>query len=100
MTLFTPWKLRDLELKNKIAVSPMCEYSANDGHPNSWHLVHLGSRAVGGAALVMTEATAVQAIGRISPQDTGIYLDAHIDSWKPITDFIRSHGAIPGMQLA
>ncbi len=100
MTLFIPWKLRDLELKNRIAVSPMCEYSANDGHPTSWHFVHLGSRAVGGAALVMTEATAVQAIGRISPADTGIYLDAHIDSWKPIADFIREQGAIPGMQLA
>ncbi len=100
MTLFTPWKLRDLELKNKIAVSPMCEYSAKDGHPTSWHFVHLGSRAVGGAALVMTEATAVQSVGRISPADTGIYLDAHIDSWKPIADFIREQGAIPGMQLA
>ncbi|HKM66272.1 MAG TPA: NADH:flavin oxidoreductase/NADH oxidase [Candidatus Acidoferrum sp.] len=100
MTLFTPWKLRDLELKNRIAVSPMCEYSAKDGHPNSWHFVHLGSRAVGGAALVLTEATAVQAIGRISPADTGIYLGAHIDSWKPIANFIREQGAVPGMQLA
>jgi 2,4-dienoyl-CoA reductase-like NADH-dependent reductase (Old Yellow Enzyme family) len=100
MTLFAPLQLRELQLKNRIAVSPMCEYSARDGHPGPWHLVHLGSRAVGGAALVMTEATAVQAIGRISPEDTGIYLDAHIESWKPIVDFVREQGAIPGMQLA
>jgi 2,4-dienoyl-CoA reductase-like NADH-dependent reductase (Old Yellow Enzyme family) len=100
MTLFAPLQLRELQLKNRVAVSPMCEYSARDGHPNSWHLVHLGSRAVGGAALVMTEATAVQAIGRISPWDTGIYLDAHIESWKRIADFVREQGAIPGMQLA
>jgi 2,4-dienoyl-CoA reductase-like NADH-dependent reductase (Old Yellow Enzyme family) len=100
MTLFAPLQLRELQLKNRIAVSPMCEYSAWDGHPGPWHLVHLGSRAVGGAALVMTEATAVQAIGRISPEDTGIYLDAHIESWKPIVDFVREQGAIPGMQLA
>ena len=78
----------------------MCEYSAKDGHPGSWHFVHLGSRAVGGAGLVFTEATAVQAIGRISPWDTGIYLDSHVASWKPIVDFVREQGAIPGMQLA
>jgi hypothetical protein len=67
MTLFAPLQLRELQLRNRIAVSPMCEYSAKDGHPGRWHLVHLGSRAVGGAALVMTEATAVQSIGRIRP---------------------------------
>jgi len=78
----------------------MCEYSARDGHPGSWHFVHLGSRAVGGAALVFTEATAVQAVGRISPEDTGIYLDSHIESWKPIVEFVREQGAVPGMQLA
>ena len=100
MTLFTPLRLRELELKNRIAVSPMCEYSAHDGHPCAWHLVHLGSRAVGGAALVMAEATAVQAIGRISPGDTGFYLDSHIDSWRCIVDFIRSQGAQAGIQLA
>jgi len=72
-----------------------CEYSAKDGHPGRWHLVHLGSRAVGGAALVMTEATAVQSIGRISPWDTGIYLDAHVESWKAIADFVWEQGAIP-----
>lgn len=100
MTLFAPLRLRELELKNRIGVSPMCEYSAKDGHPGAWHFVHLGSRAVGGAGLVMTEATAVQAVGRISPQDTGIYLDSHVDSWKPIVEFIREQGAVPGMQLA
>jgi 2,4-dienoyl-CoA reductase-like NADH-dependent reductase (Old Yellow Enzyme family) len=100
MHLFTPVHLRELELKNRIAVSPMCQYSAENGHPTTWHLVHLGSRAVGGAALVMAEATGVQAIGRISPADTGIYLDSHVDAWKPIVDFIRTQGAIAGIQLA
>jgi 2,4-dienoyl-CoA reductase-like NADH-dependent reductase (Old Yellow Enzyme family) len=100
MNLFTPFRLRDTELKNRIAVSPMCEYSAPDGHPTHWHLVHLGSRAVGGAALVFTEATAVSAVGRISPADTGIYLDSHVDSWRPIVEFIREHGAVAGIQLA
>jgi 2,4-dienoyl-CoA reductase-like NADH-dependent reductase (Old Yellow Enzyme family) len=100
MNLFTPLRLRDLELKNRIFVSPMCEYSAENGHPNNWHLVHLGSRAVGGCALVVTEATGVQAIGRISPADTGIYLDSHVDAWKPIVDFIRGQGAVAGIQLA
>ncbi len=100
MSLFVPLRFRELEMKNRIGVSPMCEYSAKDGHPVPWHFVHLGSRAVGGAGLVFTEATAVQAIGRISPADTGIYLDSHIESWKPIADFIREQGAVPGMQLA
>ena len=87
MTLFAPWRIRELDLKNRIGVSPMCEYSARDGHPGPWHFVHLGSRAVGGAALVFTEATAVQAVGRISPADTGIYFDSHAESWKPIVEF-------------
>jgi 2,4-dienoyl-CoA reductase-like NADH-dependent reductase (Old Yellow Enzyme family) len=100
MNLFTPIRLRGIELKNRIAVSPMCEYSAKDGHPTHWHLVHLGSRAVGGAALVFTEATAVSTIGRISSADAGMYLDSHVDSWRPIVDFIREHGAVPGVQLA
>src|ERR1700758_3983615 len=100
MTLFEPLRLRELQLKNRIAVSPMCEYSARDGHPTNWHLVHLGSRAVGGAALVMTEATGVSAIGRISPADTGIYMDSHIDAWLPIVQFIQEQGAVPGVQLA
>lgn len=100
MKLFTPLRLREIEFKSRIAVSPMCQYSAIDGHPTTWHLVHLGSRAVGGAALVMTEATAVQEIGRISPTDTGIYLDGHVDSWRPIAKFVREQGAVVGMQLA
>jgi len=100
MKLFSSLRLRELELKNRIGVSPMCEYSAKDGHPQTWHLVHLGSRAIGGAGLVMTEATGVQAIGRISPEDTGIYSDAHVESWKPIVQFIQEHGAVAGMQLA
>jgi 2,4-dienoyl-CoA reductase-like NADH-dependent reductase (Old Yellow Enzyme family) len=100
VSLFSPIKLRGTEFKNRIGVSPMCEYSAKDGHPQTWHLVHLGSRAVGGAAVVIAEATGVQEIGRISPQDTGIYLDAHVDSWRPIAKFIEEHGAVPGIQLA
>ncbi len=98
--LFSPIRFREIELKNRIAVSPMCEYSAVDGHPQAWHLVHLGSRAVGGAALVITEATAVEARGRISAADTGLYLDAHVNSWRPIVDFIKSQGAVAGVQLA
>jgi 2,4-dienoyl-CoA reductase-like NADH-dependent reductase (Old Yellow Enzyme family) len=100
MRLFESWRLRELEFKNRVAVSPMCQYSANDGHVGHWHLVHLGSRAVGGAALVMAEATGVQAIGRISPEDTGIYLDSHVDAWKPIVEFVQSQGATAGIQLA
>src|SRR5215469_16099707 len=87
--LFTPFRLREVELKNRIVVSPMCEYSAVDGHPQSWHLVHLGSRAVGGAGLVFTEATAVEARGRISAADTGMYLASHVDTWRPIAEFVR-----------
>jgi len=100
MNLFKPFRLRSVELKNRIAVSPMCQYSAENGYPTNWYLVHLGSRAVGGAALVFTEATAVSAIGRISPADTGIYLDSHVDAWRPIAEFVWQHGAIPGIQLA
>jgi 2,4-dienoyl-CoA reductase-like NADH-dependent reductase (Old Yellow Enzyme family) len=100
MHLFSPLRIREIELKNRIVVSPMCEYSARDGHPQTWHLVHLGSRAVGGAGLVFTEATAVEQRGRISPGDTGIYDDAHVDSWRPIAQFICEQGAVPGMQLA
>lgn len=100
MKLFSPFRVREIELKNRIVVSPMCEYSAKDGHPQTWHLVHLGSRAIGGASLVFTEASAVEERGRISAADTGIYEDAHIASWRPIAEFIREHGAVPGMQLA
>jgi 2,4-dienoyl-CoA reductase-like NADH-dependent reductase (Old Yellow Enzyme family) len=100
MKLFSPFRIREIELKNRIVVSPMCEYSAKDGHPQAWHLVHLGSRAIGGAGLVFTEASAVEERGRISSADTGIYEDGHTESWRPIVEFIRSHGAVPGMQLA
>ena len=96
MKLFTPFRVRDIELKNRIAVSPMCEYSAREGHPQPWHMVHLGSRAVGGAGLVMTEASAVEKRGRISAEDAGIYDDAHIASWRPIVEFVMSQGAVVG----
>ncbi len=100
MKLFSPIRIREMELKNRIVVSPMCEYSAKDGHPQAWHLVHLGSRAIGGAGLVFTEASAVEERGRISLADTGIYEEAHVASWRPIAEFIRSHGAVAGIQLA
>jgi 2,4-dienoyl-CoA reductase-like NADH-dependent reductase (Old Yellow Enzyme family) len=98
--LFQPLKIKDVELKNRIAVSPMCEYSSEDGFANDWHLVHLGARAVGGAGLVFTEATAVSPEGRISPDDLGIWKDEHIDFLKRITAFIHQHGAVAGIQLA
>jgi 2,4-dienoyl-CoA reductase-like NADH-dependent reductase (Old Yellow Enzyme family) len=100
MKLFTPFRVREIELKNRIVVSPMCEYSAKEGHPQPWHMVHLGSRAVGGAGLVMTEASAVEARGRISAVDAGIYDDAHVASWRPIAEFVKGQGAVVGMQLA
>ncbi len=98
--LFSPLKLREVEFKNRIFVSPMCQYSSEGGLPNEWHLVHLGSRAVGGAALVMVEATAVAPEGRISPFDTGIWSDRHVEAFRPITAFIRAQGAVAGIQLA
>jgi len=98
--LFTPLVLRGITLRNRIAVSPMCQYSSKDGFANDWHLVHLGSRAVGGAGLVMTEATAVEARGRISPADHGIWKDEHIEFLSRITAFLNQHGAIAGIQLA
>ncbi|HWZ59688.1 MAG TPA: NADH:flavin oxidoreductase/NADH oxidase [Gemmatimonadaceae bacterium] len=98
--LFSPLTLRDITLRNRIVVSPMCEYSSVDGLANDWHLVHLGSRAVGGAGLVFTEATAVTADGRISPQDLGIWSDAHIDPLARVTQFIDAHGGVAGVQLA
>ena len=100
MNLFAPFKQRSLTLRNRLAVSPMCQYSAADGVANSWHLVHLGSRATGGSAVVMTEAAAVSAQGRISPQDAGLWNQAQQDAWMPITAFIKSQGAIAGVQLA
>jgi 2,4-dienoyl-CoA reductase-like NADH-dependent reductase (Old Yellow Enzyme family) len=98
--LFTPLTIRELTLRNRITVSPMCQYSSEDGFANDWHLVHLGSRAVGGAGLVIMEATAVEARGRISPWDMGIWKDEHIDFLRRITTFIRSQGAAAGIQLA
>jgi 2,4-dienoyl-CoA reductase-like NADH-dependent reductase (Old Yellow Enzyme family) len=98
--LFEPLTLRDITLRNRIVVSPMCEYSSEDGFASDWHLVHLGSRAVGGAGAVLTEATAVTADGRISPVDLGIYKDAHVEMLARIFRFVAAHGAVPGMQLA
>lgn len=99
-SLFSPLTIRGITLANRIAVSPMCEYSSEDGFANDWHLVHLGSRAVGGAALVIAEATAVQAEGRITSGDLGIWKDEHIHNLRHITDFIKSQAAVPGIQLA
>ena len=98
--LFSPLTIRGVELPNRIAVSPMCQYSSVEGFANGWHFVHLGSRAVGGAGLVLTEAAAVVPEGRISPDDLGIWSDAHADALAPIAAFIADHGAIPGIQLA
>jgi 2,4-dienoyl-CoA reductase-like NADH-dependent reductase (Old Yellow Enzyme family) len=98
--LFTPIRLRDLEVRNRVWASPMCQYSAHGGVPNEWHLVHLGSLARGGAGLVFTEATAVLPEGRISPQDTGIWNDAQQAAWAPIVDFVHGQGAVSGIQLA
>lgn len=98
--LFSPLQIREVTFRNRVGVSPMCEYSSIDGFANDWHFVHLGSRAVGGAAIVMTEATGVTDSGRISPQDLGIYLDDHISVLARIFRFIEQHGAVPAMQLA
>ena len=98
--LFSPLMLRELTFKNRVFVSPMCQYSCVDGMPSAWHMVHLGSRAVGGAAMVMTEAASVTPEGRISPEDAGIWSDAHAAAWKPIAAFIKAQGAVPAIQLA
>lgn len=98
--LFDPLTLRGLTLNNRIIVSPMCQYTSVDGFATDWHLVHLGSRAVGGASLVMTEACAVTAIGRISPHDLGIYRDAHVDMLRRIVRFVHEQGSAAGIQLA
>ena len=98
--LFEPLSLRSLTLRNRIVVSPMCQYSSVDGFANDWHLVHLGSRAVGGAAAVIAEATAVSPEGRISPYDLGIWTDEHVTFLARITAFIRAQGAVAGVQLA
>ncbi|WP_435147040.1 NADH:flavin oxidoreductase/NADH oxidase [Halobaculum sp. P14] len=99
-SLFSPLTLRGTEIPNRVFVSPMCQYSATDGMPNDWHLVHLGSRAVGGAGLVLSEATAVSPEGRITPNDVGIWTDEQRDAWSRVTEFVRSQGSVPGIQLA
>jgi 2,4-dienoyl-CoA reductase-like NADH-dependent reductase (Old Yellow Enzyme family) len=98
--LFEPLSLRDVKLRNRLVVSPMCQYSSTDGFANDWHLVHLGSRAVGRPGIVFTEATAVVPEGRISPQDLGIWKDEHIEMLARIVRFIESQGSVAGMQLA
>ena len=98
--LFSPLTLRGLTLRNRIAVSPMCQYSSVDGMASDWHLVHLGSRAMGGAGLVITEAAAVEARGRISPQDLGLWKDDQIEPLRRINRFLKEHGAASGIQLA
>ncbi len=98
--LLTPLTLRGVTFRNRIAVSPMCQYSAENGFANDWHLVHLGSRAAGGAGLVMVEATAVVSVGRITPKDVGLWSDDHIEPLARIARFIRSQNAVPGIQLA
>jgi len=98
--LFSPLQLRDTTFKNRIFVSPMCQYSAEGGMPNQWHMVHYGSRAVGGASLVMVEASAVCPAGRITPWCTGLWSEQHVEAFRPITDFIRQQGAVPAIQIA
>ena len=99
-SLFSTFRLKGVEFRNRVFVSPMCQYSSRDGMPDAWHLVQLGSRAVGGAGLVMVEATGVSPEGRISPGDTGIWSDEHAEAFRPIASFIKSQGAAPGIQLA
>jgi 2,4-dienoyl-CoA reductase-like NADH-dependent reductase (Old Yellow Enzyme family) len=98
--LFSPLTLRGVTLRNRIVVSPMCQYSCTDGMASDWHVVHLGSRAVGGAAVVMAEATAVEARGRISPEDVGIWRDAQVEPLARVARFVRGQGAVPAVQLA
>jgi 2,4-dienoyl-CoA reductase-like NADH-dependent reductase (Old Yellow Enzyme family) len=98
--LFSPFTIKEIKLRNRIAVSPMCQYSATDGFANDWHLVHYGSRAAGGAGLIMQEATAVLPEGRITPNDLGLYKEEHIEILRSITSFIHQQGAVAGIQLA
>ncbi|MDZ4820074.1 MAG: NADH:flavin oxidoreductase/NADH oxidase [Planctomycetota bacterium] len=99
-SLFSPFQLRGVTYRNRVAMSPMCQYIAVDGVPSDWHLVHLGSRASGGVGLVMVEATAVEAIGRITLGDTGIWNDTQAEAFARIAKFVKSQGAVPGIQLA
>src|SRR5436305_14917636 len=98
--LFSPLQLRGLVICNRVAMSPMCQYSCTDGLATDWHLVHLGSRAVGGAALVVVEATAVTPEGRITPGDLGLWSDRHAEPLARIARFVASQGAVPGIPLA
>jgi 2,4-dienoyl-CoA reductase-like NADH-dependent reductase (Old Yellow Enzyme family) len=98
--LFDPLTIKSVTLKNRIVMAPMCQYSSVDGFANDWHLIHLGSRAVGGTGLIITEATAVSPEGRITPYDLGIWKDEHIEGLQRITKFLEAHGAVPGIQLA
>ncbi|MDB5191699.1 MAG: namA [Segetibacter sp.] len=98
--LFSPLTIRTIQFHNRIVVSPMCQYSSTEGFATDWHLVHLGSRAIGGAALIIAEATAVSPEGRISPSDLGIWKDEHIEPLQRITKFLKEHGSVAGIQLA
>ncbi len=98
--LFEPLTVRDVTMRNRVGVSPMCQYGAQDGVPNDWHLVHLGSRAVGGAGLVIAEATAISPEGRITPDDAGIWSDDHVEPWARVTRFLTQWGGVPAIQLA
>ncbi len=99
-SLFSPLTLRGLTLKNRIGVSPMCQYSSDDGFANDWHAAHIGARAVGGAGLIIMEATGVAPEGRISPGCLGLWKDAHVDALSRITDFAKKQGAVIGIQIA
>src|SRR5271170_3178486 len=98
--LFSPLRIREITFRNRVFVSPMCQYSSDNGLPTDWHLVHLGSRAVGGAGLVIVEATAVSPEGRISPEDSGIWSDQHSRAFERIVKVLHSNGAAAGVQLA
>jgi len=98
--LFDPFTIKSITLRNRIGVSPMCQYSYTDGFSNDWQVVHLGARAAGGAGLIIAEATAVEARGRITPDDAGIWSDAHVEPLKRLTQFIKSQGAVAGIQIA
>jgi 2,4-dienoyl-CoA reductase-like NADH-dependent reductase (Old Yellow Enzyme family) len=98
--LFSPLTIKNITIKNRIVMSPMCQYSATDGYANDWHLVHLGSRAIGGAGLILAEATSVSPEGRITPGDLGLWSDEHLFNLKKITAFIHSHGSFAGIQIA
>ncbi len=99
-SLFSPLTLRSVTFPNRVFVSPMCQYSSENGMPNEWHFVHLGSRAIGGASLVCVEAAGVTPEGRITPWDAGIWSDAHANAWRPIAQFIRAYGSVPAIQIA